>query len=69
MGLISRVIKIAGVTDDDGYMVGGSVDEQMTRPTMHGRQTQWNLRNAQGNLMRMNEKPKPVPWSRETRRP
>jgi hypothetical protein len=69
MGILSRLIKIAGVEDDDGEMVGGSVDEQMTRPTMHGRQTQWALRNAQGNLMRMNDKPRPAPWSRDVRRP
>ena len=69
MGIFARVVKIAGIEDDDGDMVGGAVDEQMTRRTMHGRQTQWELRNAQGNLMRGNEKPKPAPWSRETRRP
>jgi hypothetical protein len=69
MGIISRVIKIAGIEDDDGEMVGGTVGEQMTRRTMHGRTSQWDLRRAQGNLMRGNEKPKPVPWSRDKRKP
>lgn len=69
MGVFSRVIKIAGIEDGDGDMVGGTVDEQMTRPTMHGRQSQWELRNAQGNLMRMNDKPRLVPWARDPRRP
>lgn len=69
MGLLSRVVKIAGVEDEDGEMVAGSVGEQMTRRTMHGRTSQWELRAAQGSLARMNEKPKPVPWSRDVRRP
>lgn len=69
MGPFERVIKIAGIEDDDGEMVAGSVGEQMTRHTMHGRTSQWDLRNAQARLMHMNEKPKPVPWSRDKRRP
>ena len=69
MGLISRVIKIAGIEDGDGEMVAGTVGEQMTRRTMHGSTSQWELRSAQERLRRMNEKPKPVPWSRDKRRP
>jgi hypothetical protein len=59
MGLFDRVVKPAGETTDD----------QPGRHTIHGSNPQWEIRKAQGNLRRWNEKPKPVPWSREKPRP
>lgn len=59
MGLLSRVIKGAGEATDD----------QPGRKTMHGSNPRWDIAQAQGNLRRWNEKPKPAPWSRERPRP
>lgn len=59
MGLISRVVKGADemVWDKD------------SRRKMHGSDPKWQGAVAKGNLRRMNEKPKPTPWSREKKRP
>ena len=69
MGLLSRVIKGAGVDPEDGVICGEFVWDQESRRKMHGSDPKWQAAVAQGNLRRMSEKPKPAPWSRETRRP
>lgn len=69
MGLFARVVKGAGVDPEDGEILGEYVWDQESRRKMHGSDPEWQKRAAQGNLRRMNEKPKPAPWSRETRRP
>jgi len=69
MGLLSRVIKGAGVDPEDREILGEYVWDQESRHTIHGSDPKWQGAVALGSLMRGNGKPKPAPWSRETRRP
>lgn len=56
---MSKVIKGAGEPTDD----------QPGRRTYHGSNPKWEIAKSHGTMWRWNEKPKPAPWSRETRRP
>ena len=69
MGLIARVVKGAGVDPEDGMICGEFTWDQESRLTYHGSDGRRVIATAQGNLRRMNEKPKLTPWSREVRRP
>ena len=69
MGLISRVIKGAGVDPEDGEICGEFVWDQESRHKIHGSDPQWQAAVAKGNLRRMFEKPKPTPGSRTKGRP
>lgn len=59
MGIFSRVVKPA----DE------AVWDQESRRKMHGSDPKWQSAVARGNLRRMNEKPKPAPWSKDKRKP
>lgn len=53
-------------------VIKGAGEQTGERPedrTYHGSNPRWQIAQATGNMRRWNEKPKPAPWSRETRRP